>query len=186
MIGYKAASRNQLAREGPVLCSHTSITIFLVNFFWEALRYVCISYHFSTLRWHRLLKSFLWEVKGPFILHGHYHGCGWPGDTRSQVMSSHGSDLLLKLKHWIYHSLTLSHPHISPQTLVSGSTTTWLISTTWISANRRIASHRSITSHSTSYEHVCLAIWWRNCCRPAVQKNSYCHGCHKILWGSKS
>ena len=34
------------------------------------------------------LKSFLKEDKDRFILHSQYHGCWWPGNTRSQGISS--------------------------------------------------------------------------------------------------
>ena len=35
------------------------------------------------------------EDKAPCILHSQYHGCWWPDDTRSQIISSHGIDLNL-------------------------------------------------------------------------------------------
>ena len=37
----------------------------------------------------------LGENKDPFIVHGQYNGCRWPGNTRSQSISSHGIDLVL-------------------------------------------------------------------------------------------
>ena len=33
------------------------------------------------------------EDKDLFILHIQYHACWWTGDTRSQGISSHGTDL---------------------------------------------------------------------------------------------
>ena len=35
------------------------------------------------------------EDEDPFMLHWLCHGCWWPGDTRSQVISNHGIDLVL-------------------------------------------------------------------------------------------
>ena len=55
----------------------------------------CLFYYFSSLRWHRLLKSFLMEDEDLFMLHNQYHCCWWPGDARSQVINSHGIDLVL-------------------------------------------------------------------------------------------
>ena len=57
--------------------------------------YICILYHYSTLRWHRWLKCFFMEVKNLFILHSQHHGCWCPGDFRSQGISSNGIDLVL-------------------------------------------------------------------------------------------
>ena len=30
------------------------------------------------------------EHKDPFILHGEYYGCWWPGDAKDQGISCHG------------------------------------------------------------------------------------------------
>ena len=46
-------------------------------------------YPFSTLSWHRWFKSLLVEDNNQLILHGQCHGCWWPGDARSQSISSH-------------------------------------------------------------------------------------------------
>ena len=56
--------------------------------------YICIFYHFTTLEWCRYLKPFLMEGKTPFVFHGQYHGCWWPGDVRSQDIINHGIDLV--------------------------------------------------------------------------------------------
>ena len=39
--------------------------------------------------------------KDLLVLHAQYHDCWWPGDTRSQVISSNGIDLVI---------LEYSHP----------------------------------------------------------------------------
>ena len=62
------------------------------------IKYIFIWYQFSQLRWHQQLKSFLVEDKDPFILPSQYHVCWWPGDIRSQGISSNGIDLS-------YHSI---------------------------------------------------------------------------------
>ena len=54
----------------------------------------CIFCHFSMMRWHWWLKSFPMEDKDMIILYNQYHGCWWPGDTRSQGISRHGIDLV--------------------------------------------------------------------------------------------
>ena len=36
-----------------------------------------------------------------FILHNQYHGSWWPGDTRSQGISSHGIDIVFLSSHGI-------------------------------------------------------------------------------------
>ena len=49
------------------------------------------------LRWHRLVNSFLMEVKDTFILlilHSQYHGCWWSDDTRSPGIIHHGINTL--------------------------------------------------------------------------------------------
>ena len=50
---------------------------------------------FLILRWWRYLKSILVKANDLFILHNQYLGCWWPGDIKSQGISSHGIDLLL-------------------------------------------------------------------------------------------
>ena len=42
---------------------------------------------------HWQLKSILMYVKDLFIIHDQYHGCWWPGDARSQGISSGGINL---------------------------------------------------------------------------------------------
>ena len=54
---------------------------------------ICIYNHYTNLRRHRYLKSFLVKGKYLFILHNQYHGCWCPGDSRSQAISSHGINL---------------------------------------------------------------------------------------------
>ena len=51
--------------------------------------YPCILYHWSMLRWHMPLKSFLVECKDAFIL----HGCHWLRNIRRQGIHSMGIDL---------------------------------------------------------------------------------------------
>ena len=46
----------------------------------------------------QVVENLLHAVKEMFILLSQCPGCWWPGDTRSQVISSHGLDLVL-LKH---------------------------------------------------------------------------------------
>ena len=65
------------------------------NLFQETESHICVLYHFPTFWWHMLLKSFLMEDRDLPILHSQYHGCWWPGDARSQGISSHGADLVL-------------------------------------------------------------------------------------------
>ena len=50
-------------------------------------------YHFATLKWRRLMKSFPTEDKDPFSLHGPWHGNWCLGDSRSHGISSHSIDL---------------------------------------------------------------------------------------------
>ena len=42
--------------------------------------HICIFYYFSTLIWHRWLKSFLMNINDLFILYDQYHGW-WLGDA---------------------------------------------------------------------------------------------------------
>ena len=56
---------------------------------------VCIFYHFSIAKWHRLLKYFLMGDNDLSVLHNQCHGCWWPGDARGQSFSSHCIDLVL-------------------------------------------------------------------------------------------
>ena len=44
---------------------------------------ICTFYHFSTLKTHRWLNSFLAEDRGLFIMHIQYHGCWCPGNASS-------------------------------------------------------------------------------------------------------
>ena len=43
-----------------------------------------------------LVISSLIEANGLFILPGQYHGCWWPGDRRSRVISSRSIDLVIQ------------------------------------------------------------------------------------------
>ena len=52
--------------------------------------YICIFNHYSIVRWHTYLKSFLMEDKDLFIL----HGCSWLGEARGQGISSYGNALV--------------------------------------------------------------------------------------------
>ena len=58
------------------------------------LFWASIMYHFLTLRFHSFQKSFLMEDKEPCILHGQYHSCWLPGDTRCQGISHNDIDLI--------------------------------------------------------------------------------------------
>ena len=49
---------------------------------------------FSRGSWLKM-KSFFIEDKDLFVLLSQYRGCWWPGDARSQGISSHGIDLVL-------------------------------------------------------------------------------------------
>ena len=66
----------------------------LLNLFQETWIHICIFIHISILIWYRSLKSFPMEDKDLFILHSQYHGCWWPGDARSQDISSHDIHLV--------------------------------------------------------------------------------------------
>ena len=70
------------------------LTHAMLNIFLKTLRYICIFNYFSTLCWHRHLKSFSVEDKDLLILYTQYHGCWWPGDARSQAINNHGIDLI--------------------------------------------------------------------------------------------
>ena len=54
--------------------------------------YIYILCNYSTLIWHGYLKSFPMQDQDLHILHRQYHGCWYPGDVRSQGISSHGID----------------------------------------------------------------------------------------------
>ena len=62
------------------------------------------NFHFSILRWHRLLKSFLMEDK--YSNKVNYHGCWCPWSDKSQDISSHAVDLILP----IYSNLKCINP----------------------------------------------------------------------------
>ena len=62
---------------------------------------ICIYNHFSVLRKLRQLKSFLLDDKELFIPHNQYHGCWWPGNIRSQGISNHGIDKVIKQYSWL-------------------------------------------------------------------------------------
>ena len=65
-----------------------------VVFFNRNINIIYNSYHPTTLTWHRLLKSFHVQGKDLSRLLSQYHGCWWPGDTRSQVITDNGIDLV--------------------------------------------------------------------------------------------
>ena len=71
----------------------TSIEINIIS--WQ---YCIISslilYHPMLLKHLRLLRFSLKQEKNICISHNQYHGCWWPGNVRSQGISSHGIDLL--------------------------------------------------------------------------------------------
>ena len=50
-------------------------------------------YHFSKLRCHKWLRSFLMKDKNLFIIYSQCHGCLWHGHTRSHGISNHSIDL---------------------------------------------------------------------------------------------
>ena len=70
------------------------LTLYVLNFSEGTLTYICILCHFSTLIWHRYLKSFPKQDQDLHILHSQYHGCWCSGDVRSQGISSHDIDLV--------------------------------------------------------------------------------------------
>ena len=51
-------------------------------------------YNLSTLTWH-IVGIDTVEGKEPIIIHNQNHGFWWPGDARSNGISSHGIDLVL-------------------------------------------------------------------------------------------
>ena len=52
------------------------------------IKYICIFYHFSSMRWCRWLISSPVDDKDLFILNSQYHDCSWLGNARSQGISS--------------------------------------------------------------------------------------------------
>ena len=56
---------------------HSFLTFVMRKLFWKQ-KMICIFYHFSALRWHKSLKSFLVADMYPFIVHSQYCGCWWP------------------------------------------------------------------------------------------------------------
>ena len=72
-----------------------SLTIYELNCSEGTSKYISTFYHFSTLRWHKLLKSYLVEVNEAFIAHSQYHGSWWPCNARSLGINSHSIDLVL-------------------------------------------------------------------------------------------
>ena len=50
--------------------------------------------HLSTFRWCYIVVL-LHGRQDMFILHDQYHGCWWPGDPKSQGITSHGNDIIL-------------------------------------------------------------------------------------------
>ena len=75
-----------------------------MKLFQEMWMYICIFYYFQhwdgSGSWN---LSFLVEDKEDFILCSRYHGCSWPGDTRTHVIVSH--DDYLKRPVRVNHNL---------------------------------------------------------------------------------
>ena len=61
-----------------------------VGFIFKKHENIFALYILSQQKWHRQLKPILMQNRYPFMLHSLYHGCWWPGDARSQGISSHG------------------------------------------------------------------------------------------------
>ena len=54
-------------------------------------------YTFPIISLHPLVvELFRHGIRGPFVLYNQCHGCWWPGDTRSQGISSHGIDYFFR------------------------------------------------------------------------------------------
>ena len=81
------AIEKSLVKRGPV---QETLTLFVLNFICETLKYICILFHFLTLRWNRSSTASLLAWKDLFILHGQYHGSWWPGSLRRQGISCYG------------------------------------------------------------------------------------------------
>ena len=66
-----------------------ALKLYVLNFSTESYNI----YHSSALTWQGWLESFLCKTR-TCLFHSQYHGCWWPGDARSQSISSHGIDLI--------------------------------------------------------------------------------------------
>ena len=75
------------------------------------MKYICIFSHFSTLKWHRLLKSFLVQHNNPFIMLIQI-----PDEVRSQGISSHKMKLVL-LEYSSFSMLRVKRISFPPSTL---------------------------------------------------------------------
>ena len=59
---------------------------------------ICISFYINFLQWYGVVRwhPSSWKTRSRLPnIHCQHHGCWWPGDARSQVISSHGIDLVL-------------------------------------------------------------------------------------------
>ena len=81
------AIEKSLVKRGPV---QETLTLFVLNFICETLKYICILFHFLTSRWNRSSTASLLAWKDLFILHGQYHGSWWSGSLRRQGISCYG------------------------------------------------------------------------------------------------
>ena len=81
------------------------------NHFAETWKYVCIFYHFSTLWWHRLLKSFLMEDKDMFSLHSQHRGCWSPAKQRAMAS---GDRVLTYFRRRLQGSFSLTWINLNP------------------------------------------------------------------------
>ena len=99
-----------LCRLFQVTCNSVLTLYMLIFFRGNIYKYIYIFCHYSTLIWHRYLKSlspctvinpilltYLLLLKWDqdlHILHSQDHGCWCPGDVRRQGISSHDIDLV--------------------------------------------------------------------------------------------
>ena len=74
-----------------------SFTLCMLNYFWGNRDNILIFYHLSTWMTQVINKTFGMdrESKDLSILQSQYYGCWWPGNPRSQGISSNGVDLVL-------------------------------------------------------------------------------------------
>ena len=77
----------------PITEGFILFTLYVLNIATKLETCIYNFYRSSSLTLHRCLKSFLMQDKHLLILHSQYHGCWWPGDTRSQGVNNHVSDL---------------------------------------------------------------------------------------------
>ena len=72
----------------------TSLNICLIYFrkYLSISMYICIFYQFLTPKW---CKCFFMKDTDQLTQDSQYNGCWWPGDPRSQGISSHGIDIVI-------------------------------------------------------------------------------------------